>query len=86
MPSAMHCCPRTKPPAKPPITSASRPWIRGSLFAYLLSSAFWASAQGISGIGAFVPNTELGFTPVAKAGEPRINWINGEYQESNTDL
>ncbi|MCD2165410.1 RHS repeat-associated core domain-containing protein [Comamonas koreensis] len=83
MPSVMHCGRGTEPPAKPPITSA---WIRGSLFAYLLSSAFWASAQGISGIGAFVPNTELGFTPVAKAGEPRINWINGEYQESNTDL
>jgi RHS repeat-associated protein len=55
----------------------------------LLSTLGWASiasAQGISGIGTFVPNTELGFAPVAKAGEPRINWINGEYQENNTDL
>ncbi|UBB15313.1 RHS repeat domain-containing protein [Comamonas odontotermitis] len=56
----------------------------------LLISAFTyvalASAQGISGIGAFAPNTELGFAPVAAAGEPRINWINGEYQETNKDL
>ncbi|MEJ5150475.1 RHS repeat-associated core domain-containing protein [Comamonas sp. MYb396] len=60
--------------------------LRTSLLVSALGLASLASAQGISGIGAFVPNTELGFTPVAKAGEPRINWINGEYQESNTDL
>ncbi len=60
--------------------------LRTSLLVAALGLASVASAQGISGIGAFVPNTELGFTPVAKAGEPRINWINGEYQESNTDL
>jgi len=60
--------------------------LRTSLLVAALGLASVASAQGISGIGAFAPNTELGFTPVAKAGEPRINWINGEYQESNTDL
>jgi len=60
--------------------------LRTSLLVSALGLASLASAQGISGIGAFVPNTELGFTPVAAAGEPRINWINGEYQESNTDL
>ncbi len=60
--------------------------LRTSLLISALGWASFASAQGISGIGAFVPNTELGFTPVAAAGEPRINWINGEYQESNTDL
>jgi len=86
MPSAKHCGLRTLQTPRSSITWATSPSMRGSLFAYLLSSAFWASAQGISGIGAFAPNTEMGFTPVAKAGEPRINWINGEYQESNTDL
>lgn len=66
--------------------SAAKQILRTSLLVSAMGWASLASAQGISGIGAFVPNTELGFTPVAKAGEPRINWINGEYQESNTDL
>lgn len=66
--------------------SAAKQILRTSLLVSALGWASLASAQGISGIGAFVPNTELGFAPVAKAGEPRINWINGEYQESNTDL
>jgi len=66
--------------------SAAKQILRTSLLVSAIGWAGLASAQGISGIGAFVPNTELGFTPLAKAGEPRINWINGEYQESNTDL
>ncbi len=61
-------------------------WLCTSLLVASVVSASLASAQGISGIGAFAPNTELGFAPVAAAGEPRINWINGEYQETNKDL
>ena len=45
-----------------------------------------APAQGISDIGPVVPNTTLGFSPVAGSSEPRIRWINGEYQETHTDL
>ena len=58
----------------------------GLLFTALAASTTLSLAQSTSGIGAFVPNTELGFSPVAAAGEPRINWINGEYQESHTDM
>ncbi|MDR2329804.1 MAG: hypothetical protein LBE58_09410, partial [Comamonas sp.] len=68
-------CNLINPKSGTPITWISSALAGKSLLACLLSSAFWASAQGISGIGAFVPNTELGFTPIAKAGEPRINWI-----------
>ena len=64
-----------------------RQWLRtGLLFIALAASTTLSLAQSTSGIGAFVPNTELGFSPVAAAGEPRINWINGEYQETNKDL
>ncbi|MBB6579454.1 hypothetical protein HNP33_003567 [Comamonas odontotermitis] len=59
---------------------------RCSLLISAITYATLTCAQGISGIGAFAPNTELGFAPVAAAGEPRINWINGEYQETNKDL
>jgi hypothetical protein len=52
--------------------------------ALLLPAA--APAQSLTGIGPVVPNTTLGFSPVAGTSEPRIQWINGEYQESHTDL
>ena len=52
--------------------------------ALLLPAA--APAQSLTGIGPVVPNTTLGFSPVAGTSEPRIKWINGEYQESHTDL
>ena len=75
--------------------NSTRPRPQGLRAGLLLALAFIASlllvpfasfAQGISGIGAVVPNTTLGFSPVAGTSEPRINWINGEYQESHTDL
>ncbi len=43
-------------------------------------------AQSLTGIGPTVPNTTLGLSPVAGTSEPRIQQINGEYQESHTDL
>ncbi|MEG2466818.1 MAG: RHS repeat-associated core domain-containing protein [Comamonas sp.] len=68
------------------VTKPTQQILRTTLLFYALVYASLVSAQGISGIGAFVPNTEMGFASVATAGEPRINWINGEYQEANKDL
>jgi YD repeat-containing protein len=75
--------------------NGTHPRPQGLRAGLLLALAFTASlvlvplasfAQGISDIGAVVPNTTLGFSPVAGSSEPRIQWINGEYQESHTDL
>jgi len=44
------------------------------------------TAQPLTDIGPIATNVPLGASPSAGAVEPRINWINGEYQETHTDL
>lgn len=64
-----------------------RHMLGASVFIATLLCTPVASAQNQSGIGPSVPNTTLGFAPVAAtSGEPSIKWINGEYQESHIDL
>ena len=45
-----------------------------------------STAQPLTDIGPIATNAPLGASPSAGAVEPRINWINGEYQETHTDL
>ena len=70
-----------------------RPWRHVPLLGRALLAAFAllplaSPAQSLTGTGPFIANTTLGFTPVSgiTPGEPRVNWLNGEYQETNTDL
>ncbi|MFG5775851.1 hypothetical protein ACFIQF_02155 [Comamonas sp. J-3] len=56
-----------------------RQWLRVcSLLTAMAATTTFSLAQSNSGIGLFVPTTELGFSVVAVAGEQRINRISGE--------
>lgn len=61
--------------------------VRHPLLALLLTASLLlpgiSLAQLQTGIGPIATNTPLGFAPTTSTGEPRINWINGEYQETH---